>query len=133
MFKPVFTVLSMVCLANVSQAKELAHTMLTSDVVGIAVSAEKEFIKDEKHFLQYKGALYVLHVPKSSLLGMVPGEKTSCEKFEVKHDIGFYQNHRIEFANSYALYDDEQVAYRGNVVTNLYHYRDICRIQDTTE
>ena len=118
--------MSLVGMATISYAQTSVRDTLMPDVVGIGVSAEKEFIKDEKHFLQYKGALYVLHVPKSSLLGMVTGEKTSCEKFEVKHDIGFYQNHRIEFANSYALYDDEQVAYRGNVVTNLYHYRDIC-------
>lgn len=126
MFKQFIAVMSLVGMATISYAQTSVRDTLMPDVVGIGVSAEKEFIKDEKHFLQYKGALYVLHVPKSSLLGMVTGEKTSCEKFEVKHDIGFYQNHRIEFANSYALYDDEQVAYRGNVVTNLYHYRDIC-------
>lgn len=126
MFKQFIAATALVGMATISYAQTSVRDTLMPDVVGIGVSAEKEFIKDEKHFLQYKGALYVLHVPKSSLLGMVTGEKTSCEKFEVKHDIGFYQNHRIEFANSYALYDDEQVAYRGNVVTNLYHYRDIC-------
>lgn len=126
MFKQFIAATALVGMATISYAQTSVRDTLMPDVVGIGVSADKEFIKDEKIFLQYKGALYVLHVPKSSLLGMVTGEKTSCEKFEVKHDIGFYQNHRIEFANSYALYDDEQVAYRGNVVTNLYHYRDIC-------
>jgi len=56
MFKQFIAATALVGMATISYAQTSVRDTLMPDVVGIGVSADKEFIKDEKIFLQYKGA-----------------------------------------------------------------------------
>ena len=96
-----------------------------------SITAVNEFRKDDILYLKTKNYMFILTEKNSKALGVVNYKQKKCEHVKLTKNSATYKNNKIEFKDSFAMFNNEKIFYEkfedNFVKTDLIPYMKICK------